>query len=74
MVQAPGADLNKLFSRKLTHSLCKLDLYIAMQQILLTFMKWPRLKKSLGKFMPIFYEIDPYKKIYSHNLQIFVIS
>ncbi len=61
MVQAPAADLNKLFLRKLTHSLCKLDIYIATQQILLTFMKWPSLQKVWVNLCQLFMRLTPIK-------------
>ncbi len=46
-------DLIKLFwgVNLLTLS-CKPDLFIAMQQILLMFIKWSGLQKCVGKFMP----------------------
>ncbi len=33
-------------------TLCKLDLSITMQQMLLTYIKWDSLQKSVSKFMP----------------------
>ncbi len=54
-----GFKIINLFCCKFTYSFCKLDLFIAMQQILLMVIKWSNLQKSLSKFTPKkFYEID----------------
>ncbi len=50
-IEKAGADLIKLFWHKFAHSFCKLDLSIAMQQQLFTFMKWPSLQESMSKFI-----------------------
>ena len=40
---------------------CKLDLFIPMQKMLLVFIKWSSLQKSVSSFTPkYFYEIDPW--------------
>ncbi len=52
------------FWRKFTNSFCKLELFIKMPQILLMFIKWSSLHKSVSKFTPKkFYEIDPWLAI-----------
>jgi hypothetical protein len=65
---APGVDLIKLFAVNLLTLFCKLDLFIKMPQILLMFIKWSSLHKSVSKFTPkMFYEIDPqFHKKYKH--------
>ncbi len=41
----PGVDLIKPLYRKFTNSFGKLDLFIALQQIMLLFLKWSSLQK-----------------------------
>jgi hypothetical protein len=47
IVQATGFDFIKLFIPHLLNSFYKLDRFITMQQILLMFIKWPSLPKSV---------------------------
>jgi len=62
---APGVDLIKLFWYNFNQSFCKLDLFIAMQQIMFMLINWSRLQKSVSKFMTkLFYEIDPRARCY----------
>jgi len=51
MAQMAGVNLIKLFGINLLNFFCKLDRFIAMQQILLMFIKWSSLQKSVIKFM-----------------------
>ncbi len=67
-------DVIKLFGENLNTLFRKLDRFTVMQQILLMFIKWSSLQKSLSKFMPkYFYEIDPWtvKRHHQgcHNIQ-----
>jgi hypothetical protein len=55
-----GVDLIKLFCVNLPTLFCKRNLSIAMQQKLLSFMKWPGFKKVWVNLQKQnFYEIDP---------------
>jgi hypothetical protein len=47
-----GVNLIKLFCMNLLTLICKLDCFITVQQILLMFIKWSCLPKSVSKFMP----------------------
>ncbi len=56
----PGADLIKRFWHKFTSTFCKLNIFKAMQQTKISYIKWSSLQKSVSKFTPKqFYEIDP---------------
>jgi hypothetical protein len=47
---ANGGQSHKTFLYKFTNSFCKLDRFMAIQQVLLLFIKW--FEKSVSKVMP----------------------
>ncbi len=56
-----GDNLIKLFCVNLLTLFRKLDLFIAMQQLLRILMKRPSFQKNVSKFMrKLFYETDPW--------------
>jgi hypothetical protein len=61
----PGVDLIKLFFGVNILTLFRnLEHFMAMQQIILMFMKWSSLQKSVSIFTPkLFYEIDPWPRL-----------
>jgi hypothetical protein len=64
LMPRPGADLIKLFWRKITHVFCKLDCFTNVA-IFFSVMKKFSFQKCLSKFTPIkFYEIGSWGKYY----------
>ncbi len=63
----PWVDLIKLFWHKFTYSFLQArDIFKALQQIVLSFIKWSSLQKGVSKFRPKkFNEIDPRAKFSS---------
>ncbi len=58
-MQASRVNFTKPFGINLRTLNCKLDLFIEMQQILVSFMKCSSLPQSVSKLMSkLFYEID----------------
>jgi hypothetical protein len=65
-----GVDPIKRFWRKFTNVLCKLHLFIGMQQMVSVFIKWSGFQKSLCKFTPKkFYETYPWAIPWHHHYQ-----
>ncbi len=53
ILTSPAVNLTKLFRHQFTiSSFCKLDVFIAIQRILVMFIKWSNLQKSASKYMP----------------------
>ncbi len=52
MLILQGSISYNFFDANLLTVFCKLDLFIAMEQILLMFIKWPSLQKGVSKFSP----------------------
>jgi hypothetical protein len=66
----PGVDLIKQFSSKFSHTFCKLDRFININNIYSIAMKWSSLQKRVSKFTPkMFYEIDT-RDLHNKTLQI----
>jgi hypothetical protein len=57
-MQAIGVNITKLFWHKFIHFVESYTIS-KYRKIMVTLMQWSSLQKSMSKFTPIFYEIDP---------------